>query len=55
MALFEEKVFESLGHCAGVTFHEGFRIAPQLLQAPADLFQDRQFRLSGLTGFLYFL
>jgi hypothetical protein len=27
VALLGEKVFESFGYCAGVTFHEGFPIA----------------------------
>jgi len=27
VALFGEKVFECIGYCAGVTFHEGFPIA----------------------------
>jgi hypothetical protein len=27
VALLGEKVFESFGYCAGVTFHEGFLIA----------------------------
>ena len=55
MALLGEKVFESFGYCAGVTFHEGFPVAFLLLQALAALFQNSQFRPSGLAGFVYFL
>jgi len=27
VAFFGEKVFECIGYCAGITFHEGFPIA----------------------------
>jgi hypothetical protein len=40
VALLREKVFESFGHCTDVTFHKGFTITLQLLQAPAAIFQD---------------
>jgi len=55
MALFWNEIFECLGHRAGVTFHEGFPVVLQLLQALAALFQECQFRLSSFARFVYFL